>query len=237
MTKLKHKDARKLIKKNEFREIVEKIIDYSRRKTENVIIIIVAVVVAAVAVPMFINSAKEKEIKAAQMLARADMIVTRPVIDSSEASRYGMFSSKEEKYESALETYMQIIQTYERTKTAAIAYLGAADAYYNKESYSEALEYYNLFLEKFPKHNLNQEGLSGRGYVYAQQGNYEAAAGDWEKMDESAITYYDTRIRLAEIYKEKGNEEKFKELLKNTAEKRPGTYWAGLAQEKIKRDN
>ncbi|HDT15320.1 MAG TPA: tetratricopeptide repeat protein, partial [Firmicutes bacterium] len=121
-------------------------------------------------------------------------------------------------------------------KAAPAAYLGMAAAYYNNSDYKEALEYYDSFIEKYPKHMLMDQAMSGKAYVLFSMGGYKDAASTLEaaieKYPDSAFCA-DMKMRLAECYIKTGEKDKAKTLYASILEKEQGTFRASTAQRKI----
>ncbi|HRU38982.1 MAG TPA: tetratricopeptide repeat protein [Candidatus Goldiibacteriota bacterium] len=236
--KLKHKEVIKLVKRNEAKEVLSSLAGYAQKNTENIIIAVAAVAVIAVGVPLFMSSRANNEVKAQQILAKANFFLTRPVVDQKDAQMYGMFRTRAERTEKAIMAYNEVIQNYKGTKSLAYAYLGVADAYYNDSKAKESIEYYNTFIERFPKHALASQAYLGRARAYMDSGNYAqaledlkaaAAALSGSPVDEREIRY------LTALCHEKMNDlasarKEYSEL----AGEGGGNYWAGLAAERLK---
>jgi tetratricopeptide (TPR) repeat protein len=235
--KMKHKDVLKLVKRNEAQEVFKNASDYASKNTENIIIALVAVLVLGVGIPLFLNGRKANEVKAQQILAKANYFLTRPVMDQKDAQMYGMFRTKDERLEKAVMAYNEIVQTYKSTNSMPYAYIGIADAYYNNAKYKEALEYYNTFLEKFPKHYMTPLALAGRAYVNYEQGKYQDSLADLKTVLEKykgAHNYNDVRIKSADCLVKlndfSGAKQEYEGIIKEAGD----SYWAGIAREKLK---
>lgn len=235
--KMKHKDVLKLVKRNEAQEVLKNATDYATKNTENIIIALVVVAVLGIGIPLFLNGRKTNEIKAQQILAKGNYFLTRPILDQKDAQMYGMFRSKEERLEKAIMAYNEIINTYRGTKSAAYAYLGIADAYYNTAKYKEALEYYNTFLERYGKHLLVPEALAGRAYANYEQGKYSEALADLKTVTDNhkgAGNYNDARMKAADCLVKlndfSGAKQEYEGIIKEAAD----SYWGGVAKEKLK---
>jgi len=232
MEKIKHKEVKKLIKRNEFEEMIFNLQELFNKKKDNFIITGIITLILVGGTFFYLNNKKATEEKAEKIISRANFMLTRPVVNSKDASMYGMFRSKEEKYEKAIAAYQEVIQTYKGSKTLPYAYLGVADAYFNIEKYKEALEYYNTFIEKFPKHNLISEALSGRAHVYYQMGQYKEALDDFNtimKKYPDVLNLQDIKIKSAQCYLKLNDFASAKSILQNIQES-DGTYWYGLAK-------
>ncbi|HNZ30080.1 MAG TPA: hypothetical protein PKJ42_08815, partial [Candidatus Goldiibacteriota bacterium] len=83
MDKIKHKDAKKIIKRNEFAELVSSIGKFASKNTENVIITAVIAVIIVVAIPVIINFRKTNEVKAERLISEANFYINRPVVEDS----------------------------------------------------------------------------------------------------------------------------------------------------------
>jgi tetratricopeptide (TPR) repeat protein len=235
--KMKHKQVMELVKRNEAQDAFKSAAAYASKNTENLIIVVVAAIVIGVGVPLFLNGRKTNEIKAQQVLSKANYFLTRPVMDQKDAQMYGMFRTKDERLEKAVMAYNEIVQTYKGTNTLPYAYLGIADAYYNNAKYKEALEYYDTFLEKFPKHFLTPMALAGRAYANYEQGKYSEALADLKTALEKykgAYNYADMRMKSADCLVQlkdfSGAKQEYEGIIKDGGD----TYWAGVAREKLK---
>ena len=238
MGKMKHKEVRKLIKQNEFQDALVNAKEYFEKNTENIIIASVVVLIIIIAVPLYINNKKQKEVKAEQLLSQANHFVNRPVSTDENAAMYGFFTSKEEKFDKATTAYMEVLQGYKGTKSIPPAYLGLANAYYNNGQYKEAIEYYNSFIEKFPEHDLLPEAISGRAYTLFQQEKYGEAAQEWEKVladFPGVFTYYDIMLKIADCYVKIKDNAKAKELYEKIVKEKKGSHWATSAEAKLKK--
>ncbi|HPI02556.1 MAG: Outer membrane protein assembly factor BamD [Candidatus Aerophobetes bacterium ADurb.Bin490] len=236
MDKIKHKDAKKIIKRNEFAELVSSIGKFASKNTENVIITAVIAVIIVVAIPVIINFRKTNEVKAERLISEANFYINRPVVEDSNMTMYGFFRSKNEKYEKAIQTYLEVISKYRGTNQAPAAYLGAANAYYNNGMYKEALEYYGTFIDKYKSSPLYPEALSGKGYALYQSGNYQEAVNVWQdtKIFESGPNANDVKLKLADCYVKLNDKQKAIDIYKKITEEMKGTFWASVASEKMK---
>lgn len=211
--------------------------EYASKNTENLVIGAVIVLVVAVGIPLFLNGRAANEVKAQQILSKADYFLTRPVSDQKDAQMYGMFRSKDEKYEKGIAAYQEVVQTYKNTSALPSAYLGIADAYYNEGKYKESLEYYNTFMDRFPAHYLSPQALSGRAYAYYELGQYKEALDDlnaaMQKYKDSFL-YNDIRLKAAECYEKLKNPGDARQLYTQLIADGKNSYWAGVADEKLK---
>lgn len=230
--KIKHKEVKKLLKTNEFEQIISQLRESFNKQRDNFIITGIVVVILIAGMIFYLNNKKSTEEKAEKIISRANFMLTRPVVDSKEANMYGMFKSKEEKYEKAIVVYQEVIQTYKGSKALPYAYLGVANAYFNIEKYKEALEYYNTFIEKFPKLELISEALYGRALVYYQMGQFQEALADLKIIMEKypqTLNIQDVKIKAAQCYLKLNDTDSTKTILQNI-QQTDGTYWHGLAK-------
>lgn len=236
MEKIRHKDAKKMIKRNDFAELVSNLGKYASKNTENIIITAVIAIVIIVAIPVIINFNRNNEMKAERLLSEANFYINRPVVEDSDMTMYGFFRSKNEKYEKAIQTYLEVISKYRGTSQAPAAYLGAANAYYNNGMYKEAIEYYDTFIQKYKNSVLYPEALSGRGYASYQSGNYQEAVNAWQdtKVFEKSSNATDVKLKLADCYVKLNEKQKALDIYKKIAEEKKGTLWASVAAEKLK---
>lgn len=232
---LKHKDVRKMIKHNEFQEIIANLITAAKKNTENLIIGAIVVVVIAVAIPLLINSQAKKEEKAQGILAQANYFYNLPVGQDKETGvKY--FANEGEKFDRIIGSYSEILQNYKGTKAMKQATLGIADANYAAGKYLEALEYYNTFITKYPGHELADDALSGRAYANYQMGNVREAAADWEEVVKNykgANTFQDARMRAADCYEKLGEKEKAKAVYTDIVSEGQDGQWAKEARAKL----
>ncbi|MBP7793240.1 MAG: tetratricopeptide repeat protein [Candidatus Goldbacteria bacterium] len=229
--KIKHKEVKKILKTNEFNEMIFKARESFTKHRDNYVISGIIIVVLIAGTIFFVNNRKSTEEKAQQIITRANFILTRPVVDSKDANMYGMFKSKEEKYEQAIAAYQEIIQTYKSSKMLPQAYLNVANAYFNIERYKEAIEYYNTFIEKFSKNELFPEALFGRALAYYEQGQFNEALSDLKTVIEKypqTISIHDAKIKAAQCYLKLNDVNSAKAVLQDIRDT-DGTYWYGLA--------
>lgn len=230
--KIKHEEVKKILKTNEFEQIIFKIQELFNKQRDNFVIIGIVVVILIAGTIFYFNNKKLTEEKAEKIISRANFMLTRPVVVSKEANMYGMFKSKEEKYEKAIAAYQEVIQTYKGSKALPYAYLGVANAYFNIEKYKEALEYYNTFIKKFLNRELISEALYGRALVYYQMGQFQEALADLKMiMEKYSKTHNinDVKIKAAQCYLKLNNIDSAKTILRNIHQT-DGTYWYGLAK-------
>jgi tetratricopeptide (TPR) repeat protein len=235
--KMKHKEVIKLVKRNEAQEFMKSAADYVKGNTENLIIAVAVVLVVSIGIPLIINGRNAGEMKAQQTLAKANYFLTRPVMDQKDAQMYGMFRTKDERLEKAVMAYNEVINTYRGSKTAPYAYLGVADAYYNNGKYKDAGDYYDAFLEKYPKHALAAEALAGRAYAKYEQGKFQEALADLKEAMgrfKGAYNYSDMRLKSADCLLKlndfSGAKQEYESLINDTGD----SYWAGVAKERLK---
>ncbi len=235
MAKIKHAEARKLIKRNEMQELIEAVSEYFKKNTENAIIAAVAAVLVVIAVPVIINGKKQSEEKASLLLSQASRYMNSPVVDMENATLYGFFRTEKEKSDKVIATYNEIMQKYKGTQAAKLSYLGLADAYYANGFYKEALEYNKTFAEKFKNSAFYSKACAGAGYASMGLGDYNGAAQWFEKSLAANPSDNDSLLRLAECRMKLNDKEKAREALekviKNSEE---GSYWAVSASEKLK---
>ncbi len=230
--KIKHKEVKKLIKTNEFEEMIYRLQESFNKKKDNFIITAIIIIILTAGTIFYLNNKKATEEKAEKILSRANFMLTRPVVDSKEANMYGMFKSKEEKYEKAIAAYQEVIQTYKGSKALPYAYLGVADSYFNIEKYKESLEYYNTFIDKFPKHELAAAALSGRAFVYYQLGQFKEALEDLKLIADKypqTFNLQDIKIKTAQCYLKLNDTDSAKKILQDIKQS-DGTYWYGVAK-------
>ena len=235
--KLKHKEVRKMIKRNEFQDMLVEAREYIEKNMENLVIFGVIALIVIVAIPLYFNHKKSQEVKAEGILSEANHYINRPVIDDEQAAMYGYFRSKEEKFDKAVTKYMEVVQGYKGTKSHAPAYIGIANAYYNSGKYKEALEYFNTFIENYPKHALAGKAVSGRAYTQYQLGNYKEALAGWERAASEyrdSVDYYDVMLRQADCLVKLKQDDKAKEIYVKIEEDAKDTYWATAAGKKLK---
>jgi TolA-binding protein len=238
--KMKHKDVMKLLKKNETQDFVNGTEDYFKKHAENIIIVAVAAVVIVVAIPLYFNSRNTAELKAERSLSEANYYVNRPVLDDPQASMYGLFRTKKEKYEKIEAAYSNVMQNFKGTKAYTAAMLGLADAYYNNGQYKEAFEYYNTFAEKFAKNPMAAEAVSGKGYSLYQQGQYADAAKEWERVIKEyngGSAKNDVKLKLADCYIKLNNKPQAKTLCEEIIKDSSESYWANMAKDMLTRTN
>jgi len=230
--KIKHKEVKKILKTNEFEEMIFRLRESFNKQKDNFIITGIIVIVLIAGITFYLNNKKSIEEKAEKIITRANFLLTRPVVDSKEANMYGMFKSKEEKYEKAIDAYQEIIQTYKGAKALPNAYLGVANAYFNIEKYKEALEYYNTFIEKFPKNELISEALFGRSFVFYEMGQFKEALADLKIIMEKypqTLNIKDVKIKAAQCYLKLNDTASAKTILQSF-QQTDGIYWYGIAK-------
>ncbi len=233
--KLKHKEVVKIIKRNEFEEFIIKLQEYFKKNSENLLIVSIVILVILVAIPLYLNNKNLKEIKARNLLSNADFYLTRAVLpDVKDASMYGYFKSKEEKYEKITGLYMEILQNYKGTSAIPYAYLSIGNTYYNAGKYKEALEYYNTFIEKFKNHQFLPDALNGRALINYQAGNIKEAISDWERaleLSKDSPFYYEIKFHLGLAYEKNKEKEKANKIFQEIINENKNSYWALTAKE------
>ncbi len=237
MEKMKHKEVIKIVKRNEAQELVKTVTEYASKNTEAIIVAAVAVLVVSIGIPLYLNSRSANEVKAQQILAKGNYFLTRPVLDQKDAQMYGMFRTKEEKYDKAIMAYNEIVQTYGGSKSLPYALLGIANAYYNLGKYKDSIDGYNTFLEKYPKHLLAPEAYAGRAYANFEQGLYKPALDDLNyAMDNYKDSYNmnDMKFRAAECHYKLNDAASAKQAYEQIISGAKDSYWAGVAKEKLK---
>ncbi|MEI7639890.1 MAG: tetratricopeptide repeat protein [bacterium] len=235
--KMKHKAVINLIKRNEMKEMLDSTLAVITKNTQNTIIASIVVLVVLIAIPFYLNHKNTMEIKAEQLVSRANMMLTRPVLNIEQAGMYGYFRTTEEKTDMVIKTYAQVLKEYKGTNQVAYATLGMANAYYNLGKYKEAQEYFMDFAKKYPTHKMIDDARSGLGYVLYQIGQFKEAAVEFEKVGKTSFVYYDAKLKLAECYAKTGDKVKakaaYEEIVKDSAD----TKWASVAREALKKTN
>lgn len=228
--KLKHKEVIKIIKRNEFEEFLINLQENIKKNNENLLIAGIIILIILVAIPLYLNNKNSQEIKARNLLSNADYYLTRAVLpDVKDASMYGYFKSKEEKYEKIIGIYSEILQNYKGTSAVPYAYLSIGNIYYNAGKYKEALEYYSTFIEKYKKHQFLPDALNGRAFTNFQIGNIREAIADWEKALELAKEgpfYYEAKFHLGLAYIKNKEIQKAKKIFEEIISSNKNSYWA-----------
>jgi tetratricopeptide (TPR) repeat protein len=233
---LKHKEVRKLIKRNELQEVLGQGGQYFSKHMENIIIVGIVAAIVLVAIPVYINHMNTMEQKAEQIMAYADMYMNAPILDNAKANMYGMFKTKQEKYEKITDTYMEVIKTYRNTKAAPYANMGLGNAYFDRGMFKEAIDYYTTVVEKYPRSILVGEALQGRGFAYYELGNYKEAIADLEAFIskyKNDYNYYDVEIKLADSYLKANDSAKAKKIYEDIAAGQKDSLWASMAKERM----
>ncbi len=232
----KHKEVRKLIKRNELQEVIGQTGQYFTKHMENIIIVGIVVAIVLVAIPVYINHINTMEQKAEQIIAYADMYMNAPILDNAKAGMYGMFKTKQEKYEKITDTYMEVIKTYRNTKAAPYAYIGLGNAYFDRGMYKEAIDYYATVVDKYPRCPVVGEAVVGRGYSYYEMQNYKEAITDFETFIskyKNNYNYYDAEMKLADSYLKVNESVKAKKIYEDIASGEKDSLWTSTARGKM----
>jgi tetratricopeptide (TPR) repeat protein len=232
---MKHKDVRKLMKRNELKDILTGFGEFFKKNSENLMIAVVVLLVIVIAIPVFLNNRGNQEQKAQNLLAQANYFYTLPVTPPEEGGvKY--FSNEGEKYDRVINAYSEILQNYKGTKAAAESYLGIANSYYNQGKLKEAMEYFNSFTVKYPKDTLVSKAISGRAYCNYQLGNYREAIADWQDVTtghKNSDVYFDSKMHMAMAYEKLKEKDKAKSTYEEIVKEGPDTDWGREAKARI----
>jgi tetratricopeptide (TPR) repeat protein len=120
---------------------------------------------------------------------------------SSEYFQRGVNCENKKDYDCAVENYTKAIEltfAYNNPK----AYLGRADAYYEKGSYDMAVADYNKAIELKPD---DAEAYNNRGNVYYVKGNHDQAIADYNKAIQLTPNDKVVYLNRGNSYDKKGN--------------------------------
>jgi len=233
---LKHKDVRKLIKRNELQEILGQASQYFGKHMENIIISVIVAVIVLIAIPVYLNHKNTMEQKAEEIVAYADMYMNAPIADNAKSGMYGMFKTKQEKYEKITDTYMEVIKTYRNTKSAPYAYLGLGNAYFDKAMFKEAIDYYSTIVDKYQHCPVVAEALEDRGFAYYELQNYKDAINDFETYItkyKDDYNYEDVELKLADAYTQIKDSAKAGKIYAEIVSQDKDSLWASVAKDKL----
>jgi tol-pal system protein YbgF len=79
----------------------------------------------------------------------------------------GVDAEKTEQYDSAIDTYRELIKTYpDSSRTPEAYYAVGKILLYNKRSFNEAIQTFRQLISKFPNHATSPNALFRIGYTY-----------------------------------------------------------------------
>jgi len=232
---MKHKDVRKLMKRNELKEMLSGFAAFLKKNSENLVIAVVVLLVIVVVIPIFLNNRNGQEQKAQALLAQANYYYTLPVTPPGE-SGVKYFSNEGEKYDRVINAYSEILKNYKGTKAAAESYLGIGNSYYNQGKYKEAKEYYNSFASKYPKDMLLAKAISGRAYCNYQLGNFREAIADWQDVTTvytHSDVYFDSKMHMGIAYEKLKEKNKAKSIYEEIEKEGSDSDWGREAKARI----
>lgn len=128
------------------------------------------------------------------------------------------------KYEEALTNYLEVAETYPRTKAGHTAYYQAANCYIQLKEYKKALEYLGrCSLSSGDLRKANKEGMAAR--CHEELGNLDKAIHHYRKAadaDKSSRPRFLTN--LARVYLKKGMKEEARDCLQEIVNRYPKYY-------------
>jgi predicted negative regulator of RcsB-dependent stress response len=233
---IKHKQILKTLKRDELREMIDKLVLFGRTNTENLLISIIILVVLIILIPMYFRHQSENEMRASNLFDRALSISLQPVQGENGMMPGQGFKNFEEKYRKTLEAYQEVSTTYRNTKVAVLARLGEATSWFYLKDYAKAAAIYQ---EELTKHTADYYTPVMKAHLGACQENtqkWAEAAQTYQEVLTQFSTYYDrrgVRLGLARCQVKLGKVEDAKKILNEEQGSEPGSYWSEMVRQQL----
>jgi tetratricopeptide (TPR) repeat protein len=231
-----HKQIRKSIKQDELRNALTRIIEFSKKNTENILISAIIFIVILVLIPLYFNNRAKNEERAGGLLNRAMNYSMQPIAGAYADPNSGAFRTLDEKYKKVQSSFNEITGTYRNTRAAQIAKVGEANASFYLKEYDKAI---GLYQDAKLKQSDVQLKLTLDERIAASQSNlqkWQAALDVYQFILSEAPDYFNkrsVRLQMARCYTNLNQNEKAKAILEVEKNEDPGSYWSEIARRQM----
>ncbi|MBN1594285.1 tetratricopeptide repeat protein [candidate division FCPU426 bacterium] len=221
------------MKKDELRDVLNRVVDFSKKNTENIVITAIIAVVVLVLIPLYFSNREQNERRAGTMLTRAISYSMQPVAEGKTDPASGQFRTVEEKYRQAQQTFAEISGTYRNTRMAQIAKVGEANASFYLKEYEKALGLYQEAKLKKADAQMQLTLDERIGACYENMGKWQEALTTYQAILDGHPAYFNRRAvqyHMALCYEQLGQGDQARALLEAVQTEDPDSYWAEIAR-------
>ncbi len=199
--------SKRHIKEDKLVTTTFKVTEYIQTHSRTFIITLAALVVVAVVAVFVVSGRSAKSRQAAQLLGRAYLTM---IMGNAELS---------------VSDFQTIVEDYGGTSSAPLAAYYLADLYFRNGRYEEALQYFQLYLDRYQYNTfLTVSALLGVGDSHMELGSYSAAGDFYLKAfqaDTSGLEATKHLLRSGQAYLLAGEKEKAKEVFQKLIDDYP----------------
>ncbi|MBD3272339.1 MAG: tetratricopeptide repeat protein [Elusimicrobia bacterium] len=207
--------VRKELHRNEIAVFLEKIIGFYKKNREAVIAGTGITIIVIVVVVYFIIQYRSLNVRAWDMLARAQsqsangqIVEAKKTLEQvtqnfsrTPAATHALLNlayiyQRAQDYDTAAETYQQVLDGSSNTLLLPFAYVGLGTALQDSGNLDRAITVYETFSEKYADHFLYPTALQSLAYCYENTGRLQDARSQYEKI----ITLYPNTIWSENAY-------------------------------------
>ncbi len=194
--KYTHQQIRQSLTRDDLRAGLERLWQYARSNTENLIIAGIILGGIVVLVPLYLRHQATNEMRATSLLDRAWAYASQPVDLNSALVGQG-FKSYEEKYQKVQQACAEIVSTYRGTRAAKLAAEGEAEAWFALRQYDKALSSYQALLAQHAKDFWTPVLQNRIGACQEGLNQWPAALGTYQALQQAWPDFFDLRaVRL-----------------------------------------
>jgi tetratricopeptide (TPR) repeat protein len=201
---------KKLKKPDEFITLTERAFRFTTHHSKSIAIGGGIVLVLLLFVFLFQKWEEKKEDNAYQML--------RLAVETYRMASSPYREGSPQEYKTALEKFDEIVTKFPRTSSGKIANLYKGNIYLQLGEFENAIKAYEGFLQKMGKGELYRSfAMSGLGYSYEGEKEYEKAASAYQKIIDSGESFQlgDAYLGLGRCYEKLGKAKEAVENYKN----------------------
>ncbi len=233
---IKHKQILRELKRDDLREVVEKIVGFAKTNTENLLISVIILVVLIILIPMYFKHQAENELRASNMLDRAISVSMQPVQGDNLFMMGQAFKTPEEKFRKTLEAYQEVSTTYRNTKVAILARMGEANSWFYLKEYDKAVAIYQEELVKHANDYYTPVLKARLGACQESQQKWNDAIQTYQGVLAQFPGYYErraVRLSLARCLVKNQKLDDAKKILSEEQAVEPGSTWAEMARQQL----
>jgi len=208
-----------------FLVFVGRMLDFGKKYQKQIVATVGAVVALAIVITGVVYYKNQTEDRAAALLGKA--------MAKYNAVKKG--DTAPAAYEEVKKEFKALTEKYRSTGAAKAALMQYADLCYLTQNYDEAISGYEKALDALGDTEFRTMILSGLAYAWEGKGDYEQAAGYFEKIiaEETAVSKDQALFNLGRIYGKLGKMDKEKEMYARLVKDYPDSLFFDLASEKI----
>jgi tetratricopeptide (TPR) repeat protein len=208
-----------------FLVFVGRMLEFGKKYQKEILGAIGAVVALAIVITGVVYYKNQTEDRAAVLLGKA--------MNKYNAVKKG--DTAPAAYEEVKKEFKALADKYRSTGAGKAALLQYADLCYLTKNYDDAIAGYEKALDALGDTEFRTMILNGLAYAWEGKGDYEQAAGYFEKIigEDTAVSKDQALFNLGRMYGKLGKTDKEKEMYARLVAEYPDSLFFDLASEKI----